>query len=147
MTRTVWDARRLKRNLTDSILCGRMVDGKYPCDAIIAETPPHGWDALAIATAIGREGPAGVLWLPVGLTDEPAPGEPRVPGEYRWSAHSLQLIADGKPPSWRRSGGTRTIEQHELPITVPCPRRHWNRIDIDLVARYYGHRRRTSRPG
>lgn len=125
--RQVWDARRSKGAHSDHILCGRKVGSTYPCDAIIARDPLPG-----LEDTVG-----GVLWLPAGLTDRSEEGKPALqPGEFRWSRHSLQMIANGNLPAYlRHSDKTRTVDRAQLPIIVPCPRRpfHLSRIDVGLL--------------
>jgi hypothetical protein len=71
---TTWTARRAKTGDTDRILCGRMVNGQYPCGGLVGRVVE------------------GRIYVSPGLTDAGSPGV------FRWSRHAIEQIAQGKSP-------------------------------------------------
>jgi hypothetical protein len=122
---TVWTARRAKhpdRRLDINgprILCGRMVDGEYPCGEIIA------WYAQLGSTDVV---------IPSGLTDD------GTPGRYHWSRHALERMDRGEDSrsdrrTFDRSAEVGYIRVVSTPLTLPCASRHENAIDPGLLLR------------
>jgi hypothetical protein len=150
---TVWQARRAKREDTDSvrqigprILCGRMVGGEYACPETVAWVA--GPDSIAI---------------PNGLTDGADAQGIATPGAYRWSAAARKGAREGKPlsrdvrtgrevqsaiaqarkeqgrtaPGWSgpmyQSGGMLRVVPVASVRTLLCPKDHVNSVDATLL--------------